>query len=846
MDICEDEPLRLTFLGGADEIGASCTLLSNGGRRILVDCGVRMGGARDVLPHLAAIGSLDAIVITHAHLDHVGALPIVHGAFPEVPVFATAPTAAILRVMLGDALRIMEQKAEAEGEVPLYTPEAVGTLLARLQKVPLLDAIPLGDGAVTAQFFPAGHILGAASIGISGPEGKVLFSGDFSVTDQLTVPGMMAPRFEPDVAVVESTYGDRLHSSREAEERRLVARIGETIAAGGKVLIPAFALGRAQEVLLILKRAFARKELPPFPVYADGMVKSLCEVYRDFPEDLHVPLRRQMAKSHPFFPENGTIAKVASAAEREAVIQGPPCVVVASSGMLSGGASVVYARAWAGDRRNLIALTGYQDEESPGRALLDLASGACRELRLGGQAVAVEARTEKIGLSAHADRSEIVGLLSRLKPGRVVLVHGEDGARPALARALGHLDEDQIELPVLGDELDLTPRRRRERPASAGISGGAPLDEAALAHLADHLRAAPRLVNPRDLAILWAGGPDVSEDLVAQAARLLEHTGLFEPDARRPFLYRPANSTRTGASSAPAGGDTTPAGPIDQHRALEAVDRLIAKETGLYRRGVVLEDAAIVLSFHFPDVARARYAAQVEALASQTGYQVRLNPEPHLGELASRAQAALPPDVVSSRAPSIRRESREVCVKTKAPYTVPDDVLTAFREETGFTLAVNLEIAPPSASGKYDDQGRLEINATYAAVEAAFVGQAHAPRKKSKKADDSGPYLELSFISRSVGERYRDLIGDLELATGWAIRVGTTADQGAIIAAVQAVIPPDWGMARTPSLHLAAETAQIRLSSQPGQAAVTALSDRIEQATGFRLAIEAPAAPERK
>ena len=245
-------------------------------------------------------------------------------------------------------------------------------------------------------------------------------------------------------------------------------------------------------------------------------------------------------------------------------------------------------------------------------------------------------------------------------------------------------------------------------------------------------------------------------------------------------------------------------------------------------------------------MARARYAAQVEALASQTGYQVRLNPEPHLGELASRAQAALPPDVVSSRAPSIRRESREVCVKTKAPYTVPDDVLTAFREETGFTLAVNLEIAPPSASGKYDDQGRLEINATYAAVEAAFVGQAHAPRKKSKKADDSGPYLELSFISRSVGERYRDLIGDLELATGWAIRVGTTADQGAIIAAVQAVIPPDWGMARTPSLHLAAETAQIRLSSQPGQAAVTALSDRIEQATGFRLAIEAPAAPERK
>ncbi|HBN07422.1 MAG TPA: hypothetical protein DD435_01835, partial [Cyanobacteria bacterium UBA8530] len=202
--------MKLIFLGGADEIGASSTLIEIGGRNILCDCGIRMSGGQEAQPHLAAITQLDAILVTHAHMDHIGSLPIIHSAFPRVPVYATAPTAALMRVMFGDAIRLMEAKAEREGEIPLYGPDAVYSLLAKIQKVPMLDPVPLDENGLTAQFFPAGHILGAASIGLKGRDGSVLITGDISVDNQLTVPGMMAPRFQPDVMIVESTYGDRL------------------------------------------------------------------------------------------------------------------------------------------------------------------------------------------------------------------------------------------------------------------------------------------------------------------------------------------------------------------------------------------------------------------------------------------------------------------------------------------------------------------------------------------------------------------------------------------------------------------------------------------------------------
>jgi Cft2 family RNA processing exonuclease len=249
------------FLGGADEVGASSLLVEAGGKRILIDAGIRMGKAQgDKLPDLSratSLGGLDAVLLTHAHLDHSGALPLVHGAFPSAEVLCTEPTAAILRVLLLDAVKIMEKNAGAEDEIPLYPLPAVEALLGRLTTVRFLDPISLCAGLITATFFPAGHVLGAAAIGLQTPEGNLLVTGDVSVSPQRTVTGMSVPRFKPDLVVCESTYGNRLHASRRAEEERLIETVFSAVRGGQKVLIPAFALGRAQEVILVLLRLIA-------------------------------------------------------------------------------------------------------------------------------------------------------------------------------------------------------------------------------------------------------------------------------------------------------------------------------------------------------------------------------------------------------------------------------------------------------------------------------------------------------------------------------------------------------------------------------------------------------------
>lgn len=284
--------MHLTFLGGAGQVGASCYLAQIDGVRVLVDCGIRMG-SRDALPDLDAIttaGTPDAVVITHAHLDHSGALPLVHQAFPDVPIFATAPTAQLMHVLPLDSARLMSHTADREFECPLYDVDLVSRTLARV--VPVSFGVPVElPGGLRARFFPAGHILGAAMVALEGSE-TVLFSGDISADNQRTVPGMAVPRFRPDVLVLESTYGSRLHPSRQREEQALARAVAEVIESGDHVLIPAFAVGRAQEVALILRMAQEKGLIPRFPVWLDGMVRAVCEVYTNFPQCLRPPLDR--------------------------------------------------------------------------------------------------------------------------------------------------------------------------------------------------------------------------------------------------------------------------------------------------------------------------------------------------------------------------------------------------------------------------------------------------------------------------------------------------------------------------------------------------------------------------
>ncbi len=436
--------MKLTFLGGADEVGASSTLVEIGGKRLLIDAGIRIspkssrGIENDQLPHLAPItdsGGPDYILVTHAHTDHTGALPLVVERYPHVPVILTRPTEALVRVLQADAQRIMKSKKDAEGELPLFDEVAVERLLESFQYVEFNQPLRLGEG-LQVTYIPSGHIVGAAMLLLESAEGTLMMSGDLSLNDQRAVVSAELKNVKVDAMVMESTYGGRAHANRKAEEMRLIETLKRVTERGGKVLIPAFALGRAQEIMQII---LAYRDELDAPVYADGMVRSVCDAYHTFSDVLPKNTVRAAKDDHLFF--RNKIKPIRSRAMREQIANSEePLVVVASSGMLTGGASVAYARAFAGDERNGIFLTGYQDEEAPGRyiqrALREQSEGQAVTIKLDGKPTTVRCELGTYSLSAHADEGELVSIAEHFDAKEIMLVHGDPSARHSLATRL--------------------------------------------------------------------------------------------------------------------------------------------------------------------------------------------------------------------------------------------------------------------------------------------------------------------------------------------------------------------------------------------------------------------------
>lgn len=442
--------MHVHFLGGANEVGASSTLITIEGQRILVDAGIRPNTTPDKqLPDFSQLGKPDAVLLTHAHIDHTGALPILMRDYlpTSVKAYCTAATKAITQVLLKGNVNL-ERREKQEDKPPLYTNSDVDAALKRVVKVPWRESKPICGGVLTATWIPAGHILGASIIYIEGERESILMTGDVSVNNQLSILGMADdPPYQPDVMVMESTYGARSHpTSRAKEEDRLVSDVAKTIAAGGYVLMPVFAVGRAQEVILILKRAMECGKIPEFPVYIDGMACAVNELYPKFVDALSLDLRSAVIRGENLFYSEH-IKKV-SPCDKPYHILSRPCCIVAPSGMLIGGRSWDYADLLVDDPKNLIAITGYQAKENPGYALEN------EEVwkRKSGSTIPVECDVESYRLSAHADQSELTQLVKKVQPRKLFLVHGVTKAREGLKQSIQKTSPDiHVELPQNGD-----------------------------------------------------------------------------------------------------------------------------------------------------------------------------------------------------------------------------------------------------------------------------------------------------------------------------------------------------------------------------------------------------------
>lgn len=421
-----DRGLRVDVLGGGAEIGGSSVLLTAADTRILVDCGVRPRGgtAEDMRPpgyDRALAGRIDAVVITHAHNDHAGWVPALLAERPDVPVYATSATADLLATMWFDSAKVL-----ARNGVTAYNDSDVRRALDAIRETNFRHPVRCGD--LNFELFPAGHIVGAAGVIVIAGDQRVVVSGDVSAAGQETVGGFSASAAAQgaDLLLLETTYaGDIRHQEPRAKVvRDFFATVDRVVERDGVVLVPAFALGRAQEVALLCAR-----HAPGVPVLIDGLARAVTEVYERHPGP-DGQVRAIFSSQVRRVPPGGT-------AEAARTFRGG--VVITTSGMLNQGPAVTWARRVLPDVNSALMVVGYQDEESPGAKLLRLADRGGGQFMLPSQreaepeTVTVHADVARYQLGAHANAEELAGIVQRLQPRQLMPVHGERGSQAQFA-----------------------------------------------------------------------------------------------------------------------------------------------------------------------------------------------------------------------------------------------------------------------------------------------------------------------------------------------------------------------------------------------------------------------------
>ena len=430
----KDQWVRITTLGGCREVGRSCMLLSTPESRIIIDCGVNVGSDDSATPYLYVpevypLNQIDAVVLTHAHLDHAGLVPMLYKYGYEGPIYCTPPTRDLAVLLQLDYIEI----AGREGKRLPYDSTMVREALKHTITLNYGDVTDIApDTKLTMH--NAGHILGSSIAHFHIGDGlyNVAFTGDqkFERTRLFDPAVCNFPRLE--TLVTEATYGgtNSIQPSRKDAEVTLINVVKETINKGGKVIIPAFSVGRSQEVMVVLEEAIRKKIIDEVPVCLDGMIYEATAIHTTYPEYLNNDLRDLIFHKgiNPFLAQ--CFVKVESPKQRTEIIEGPPCVILATSGMLNGGPVLEYLKRLGPDEKNTLVIVGYQAEGTLGRRI----QKGWKELPL-----SVEGKTQTVkinlevttvdGFCGHSDRQQLMEYMRRIypKPGRVITNHGEEG-----------------------------------------------------------------------------------------------------------------------------------------------------------------------------------------------------------------------------------------------------------------------------------------------------------------------------------------------------------------------------------------------------------------------------------
>lgn len=453
--------MDIQFLGGAGTVTGSKYLVTGSDSRVLVDCGLFQGlkqlRLRNWSPFPVKPASIASVVLTHAHLDHSGYLPLLVKNGFKGPIFCTAATAELCKILLPDSGHLQEEDAAFANRhgfskhnpaLPLYTQDDAERCLKQLRPMEYDRDIAIAD-SLSARLTPSGHILGSSFVSVKDKSGTLVFSGDLGrPNDALMLP----PRAieHADWLVVESTYGDRVHPHVDVMDE-LAAAVNRTIHRGGIVIVPAFAVGRTQLLLDCIRRLKAAGRIPPqLPVFLDSpMATDVTNLYLRFGSEHRLNREACEATCHA--------AQFVNDVEQSKRLDAlrTPAIIIAASGMAVGGRVIHHLKMFAPDPRNLILFSGYQAAGTRGAAML----GGVDHVRIHGQDIPVRAEIATLSsLSAHADSVEILEWLQKFRaaPRQTFVTHGDPAAAEALRLAIAHQLKWTVEVPEYLQRVELS------------------------------------------------------------------------------------------------------------------------------------------------------------------------------------------------------------------------------------------------------------------------------------------------------------------------------------------------------------------------------------------------------